>query len=458
MEFIELLTMLVTIIFAAKIIAKITGTVDILWYILLGLVGTQYVFNIDSSLLENWATLGVIFIMFYAGWREDLLVFMGSIWKHKWVALSGAVGPFIGGFIAFHLLNFSTTEAIVAGFVFTSTAIPYTIGVLRSLGLEKTRAAKAATSASVADNFISILLAIGILPAYALLISSNGGDVSFNEVWIDLAKQVGLIFAAFGIFGVLGLFILPDARMHMTMNVPNFFQRDGILSRITYMVYKLRQAPGFYEVSKIMGNLRIGIPMTLLLIFGLAWLAHYLGLHPAITAYMTGLILHVEMYHETAISDVTHEETPITHKNLGVFFYFVQEWIGPIFFIHLGSQLVADWSQAGYVIIYGLIAGIMVAFFQFWAAYWAGIKTSGLPDHEATLLGLGMLPYDIVAFVVLGIATSTGLISTDSIFIITIIVTILVINIMTSIMMYWYKPTYLRQSALAEAQEKTTTL
>lgn len=454
MEFIELLTMLVAIIFAAKVIAKITGTVDILWYILLGLVGTQYVFHIDSSLLENWATLGVIFIMFYAGWREDLLSFMSGIWKHKWVALTGAIGPFIGGFLAFNLLNFSTTESVVAGFVFTSTAIPYTIGVLRSLGLEKTRAAKAATSASVADNFLSILLAVGILPAYALLISSKGGDVSFTEIWIDLAKQIGLIFGAFGIFGILGLFVLPDARMHMRMNVPNFMQRDGIMSRITYMVYKLRQAPGFYEVSKVMANLRIGIPMTLLLIFSLAWLAHYMGLHPAITAYLTGLILHVEMYHETEVSDVTHEETPISHKNLGVFFYFVQEWIGPIFFIHLGSQLVADWSQAGYVIIYGLIAGIIVAFFQFWSAYFAGRKTSGLPEHESTLLGLGMLPYDIVAFVVIGIATSTGLISTDSVFIITIIVTILVINIITSVMMYWYKPQYLREAAIYELDQK----
>ena len=457
MEFIELLTMLVAIIFASKVIAKITGTVDILWYILLGLIGTQYVFHIDSGLLDNWATLGVIFIMFYAGWREDLLTFISDIWKHKWIALTGAVGPFIGGLIAYNLLNFSTTEAVVAGFVFTSTAIPYTIGVLRSLGLEKTRAAKAATSSSVADNFLSILLAVGMLPAYALLISSKGGDVSFAEIWIDLAKQVGLIFAAFGIFGILGLLVLPDARMHMRMNIPNILQRDGILAKITYFIVRIRQAPGFYGISKTMANLRIGIPMTLLLIFSLAWLAHHMGLHPAITAYLTGLILHVEMYHETEVNEITHEETPISHKNLGVFFYFVQEWIGPIFFIHLGSQLVADWSQAGDIIIYGIIAGVMVAFFQFWSAYFAGRKTSGLPEHEATLLGLGMLPYDIVAFVVLGIATETGLISAEGNFIITVIITILVINILTSVLMFWYKPQYEKLAKKhTEEIEKTT--
>lgn len=446
MEFIELLTQIVVIIFASKVVAKLTGTVDILWYILLGLIGTQYVFDIDPSYLENWSVLGVVFIMFYAGWREDLLTFVSDIWKNKWVALTGALGPFLGAYISYSLLNFSIQEAIVAGFIFTSTAIPYTIGVLRSLGLDTTPAAKAATASAVADNFISVLLAVGILPAYALLVASEGGDVSFSEIWIDLAKQVGLIVAAFGIFGALGLLILPDARMHMRMNIPNAFQRDGIMARITYFIYKVRQAPGFYEISKLLSSMRIGIPMTLLLIFGLAWLAHYLGLHPAITAYLVGLILHVEMYHETEVSDVTHEETPITHKNLGVFFYFVQEWIGPIFFIHLGSQLIADLSQIWLVILYAILTGITIAFFQFWSAYYAGKITSKLPEHESVLLGLGMLPYDIIAFVVLGIASSTGLIEADSFFTITIIITILVINVITSVMIYWYRPKYLKKA------------
>ena len=206
-----------------------------------------------------------------------------------------------------------------------------------------------------------------------------------------------------------------------------------------------------------MSSMRIGIPMTLLLIFGLSWVSHHLGLHPAITAYLVGLMLHVEMYHETEISDVTHEETPITHKNLGVFFYFVQEWIGPIFFIHLGSQLIADFTKIDLVILYAVLGGITVAFFQFWSAYLAGRKTSDLPAHESVLLGLGMLPYDIIAFVVLGIASTTGLIEADSFFTITIIVTILVINIATSIMIYWYKPKYLKkveEAKLLNSQKK----
>ena len=452
MQFIELLTMLMSIIFVSKVVARVTRTVDILWYILFGLVGTQYIFHIDPHLLENWAILGVIFIMFYTGWRDDLLGFITDAWKNKWVALSGALGPFLGAFIAYKLLNFSLQESIVAGFIFTSTAIPYTIGVLRSIGLDKTPAAKAATSSSVADNFLSVLLAVGILPAYALIIAGSG-DVSFGAIWLDLFKQIGLILSAFAIFGILGLIILPDGRMQVKMDVPNFLQRDGIRAKIIYFIYKIRKAPGFYQTGKILSNVRIGIPMTLLLIFGLALLADSLGLHPAITAYLVGLMLNADMYED--ITQKMEDEAPINHQNLGVFFYFVQEWIGPIFFIYLGSQLTADWSQAGTVMLYAVIAGVMIAFFQFWSAYFAGRKTSKLPEHEATLLGISMLPYDIIAFVVLGIATSTGLIQADSFFTITIIVTILVVNIITTIMMYWYKPQYLRQAAYTKEHQKT---
>ena len=442
MEFIHLLTMLVTIVFVSKIIAKLTRTVDILWYILIGLIGTQYIFHIDSSLLENWAMMGVIFIMFYTGWRENLFTFMADLWKNKWIAVSGAIGPFIGAFLAYTFLNFSLQESIVAGFIFTSTAIPYTIGVLRSAGLGKTKAAQAVTSSSVTDNLISVLLAVGLLPAYAILVQ-NTGDTSFTEIWIDLIRQIGLIIAAFGVFGILGILILPGSRMKLDIAIPHAFQR-GWRSRITYFVYKIRKLPGFYDLSKLLGSVRISVPLIFLMVFGLALIVHKLGLHPAITAYLTGLILHNEMFEGNETAD-RKEDMPITHQNLGVFFYFLQEWIGPIFFIHLGSQLIADWSQAWHIIIYGAIVGSIVAFFQFLSAYWAAKYSSKLPDHEAKLVGYAMIPYDIIAFVVLGIATSTGLVEPDSPFTISIVASIIVLNIIATAGIYKYKPTYLRK-------------
>jgi hypothetical protein len=202
--------------------------------------------------------------------------------------------------------------------------------------LGKTKAAQAVTSSSVTDNLISVLLAVGLLPAYAILVQ-NTGDTSFTEIWIDLIRQIGLIIAAFGVFGILGILILPGSRMKLDIAIPHAFQR-GWQSRITYFVYKIRKLPGFYDLSKLLGSVRISVPLIFLMVFGLALIVHKLGLHPAITAYLTGLILHNEMF-ERNENVVIDEEMPITHKNLGVFFYFLQEWIGPIFFIHFGITI-----------------------------------------------------------------------------------------------------------------------
>lgn len=449
MQFIELLTVLVAIIFGSKIIARATKTVDIIWYIVFGLIGTQYLFHIDSSLLENWSTLGVVFIMFYAGWKEELLGFLLHLWKNKWVTLLAAIGPFLGGLLAFWLLGFEKNEALVAGFIFTSSAVPYTVALLRNLGLEKTKAAETALSSAVGDNFLSILIAVGILPAIALTYNGDLAGQGLHDILASLSHEIGLIFLAFIIFAGLGLIILPDKRMKMTLEVPNALQKNFFLSHIVYFIYKIRQAPGFNDIFSFFKDVRIGIPMTLFFVFALSWLAHSMGLHPAIGAYLTGLILHTDMFkqHKDHYEEKLEEEVSINHKNLSIFFYFLQEWIGPIFFIYLGSQLVADWSNAWIVGLLAFIAALIVGSFQYWSAYLGGRFTSKLQKHDAKLLGFGMLPCDVVAFVVLGIASSVGLVQTDSPFVIVVVITILFINIATSILIRWYKPRYLKAEA-----------
>lgn len=441
MEYIELLTVLMVIVFTSKVIAKITKTVDILWYIILGLIGTQYIFNIDLGLLEKWSTLGVIFIMFYAGWRESLPHFLREVWKNKWVAVIAAIGPFLGALIAYTLLGFTAVESAIAGFIFTATAVPYTIAVFTNLGLEKTRAAKSALATAMADNFISIFLAVGVLPAFAIL--KSGKELTgIRDLMITVGGEVAIVGGAFLIFAILGLFILPDAHKHADMDTSKMLERTDIVGRVFKFFYRIRQAPGFYAISSMFFNVRIGVPMTLLLLFGLSWLAHSMGLHPAIGAYLTGLILHVDMYHKGKVDEIKNHQVTVDHSNLSVFFYFAQEWIGPMFFIFLGSQLITDWSKAWMIIVTAVIAGIIISVFQFATAYYGGRKTAKLPKHDSILLGFGMLPRDVLAFVVLGIAVDAGLINQSGNFVITIVLTVLAMNILSSISILWYKPRY----------------
>ncbi len=435
------------IVFTSKILAQITKTVDILWYIILGIIGTQYVFNINLNILENWSMLGVIFIMFYAGWRESLPKFLREVWRNKWVAIIAAIGPFIGALIAYLLLGFTEVESAVAGFVFTATAVPYTIAILTNLGLEKTRAAKSALATAMADNFISVFLAVGVLPAF-VIIRSGKGLTNIKDLMLAVGGEVGIVAAAFLVFAILGLFILPDAHKHIEMDTSDMLERKDIIGRIFRFFYRVRKAPGFYAISSMFFNVRIGVPMTLLLLFGLSWLAYSMGLHPAIGAYLTGLILHAEMYRKGKIDEIKNQQIIVDHGNLSVFFYFAQEWIGPMFFIYLGSQLITDWSKAWIIILEAIIAGIIISSFQFITAYYGGRKTAKLPKHDSILLGFGMLPRDVLAFVVLGIAVDAGIINQNGNFVITIVLTVLAMNILSSLGLLWYKPKYKKAEKL----------
>ncbi|HHH12572.1 MAG TPA: hypothetical protein ENJ77_01700, partial [Candidatus Moranbacteria bacterium] len=124
------------------------------------------------------------------------------------------------------------------------------------------------------------------------------------------------------------------------------------------------------------------------------------------------------------------------------FFFFVQEWIGPFFFIYLGSQLVVDWAAAWVITFSALLAAAIIALFQFVTAAAAGRRTAGLDRADAVLLGFGMWPRDVLAFVVLGIAATGGLVATDDRFVTVVVITVLLLNIAASLALRFYKPYY----------------
>lgn len=447
MAYIELLTVLVGIAFVAKVCARLTNTVDVLWYIVLGMVATRTVTHVDAAVLEQWSLLGVVFIMFYAGWRENLPRFVTAVWHNKWVSLIGAVGPFVGALLAFSVLGFSWNESVVAGFVFTATAVPYAVSLLTTLGLRSTRAAQSALAAAMADSFLTIFLSVGLLPTFALLQVGGGADQDVTLVALEALRHLGLVAGAFALFGLLGFVVLPDARVHLSENFGiarggtvchgALCGAEGALRRLSHM-------PGLRAVNEFFLNVRIAIPLTLLLLFGLSWVAHVMGLHPAIGAYLTGLILHAQMYHDGTRDADIGEFVPTTFQNLSVFFFFAQEWIGPFFFIHLGSQVTVASDTALTLAGSALAAALVIGAFQFVTAATAGRLTARLPVRDAVLLGIGMLPRDVLAFVVLGIAASVGLVSTHDAFVSTIIVTVLLMNLAATIGMRLWKPVYHR--------------
>ncbi|WP_457562996.1 cation:proton antiporter domain-containing protein [Caminibacter pacificus] len=78
----ELFILFLTI-FVAKILAKKTNTVDVLWYIVLGAVlGNLHILSEDHR-IEFLGEIGIILVMFALGFEENLSNFLKGV-KKAW--------------------------------------------------------------------------------------------------------------------------------------------------------------------------------------------------------------------------------------------------------------------------------------------------------------------------------------------------------------------------------------
>jgi Kef-type K+ transport system membrane component KefB len=193
--------------------------------------------------------------------------------------------------------------------------------------------------------------------------------------------------------------------------------------------------------------------MILLLALGVGLLAHALGFHPAVGAYMAGLIVRKEYFsfeareHESSV----YENTKRLIDNVAF------SWIGPVFFIVLGTQLVFDWDTFISVIphTFALTVGILVS--QIASAGLAARYTSGMSSAGSLLIGLGMLGRAELAFVVMDIAYVQHRILPDEAFY-TLMFTAFWLNLAVPLTIKAWKSVYLNHPERDSRDEQTHAL
>lgn len=117
-------------------------------------------------------------------------------------------------------------------------------------------------------------------------------------------------------------------------------------------------------------------------------------------------------------------------------------WIGPVFFVTLGSKLVFDWDIFVAVIpqTATLTLGLMIA--QISSASIAARYTGGMRWPGGLLVGFGMLGRAELAFVVMDIAyVQHGIINTEAFY--TLMFTAFWLNVSVPIAISLWKPIYL---------------
>jgi len=309
--------------------------------------------------IESFAEIGIIIIMFALGFEESTSNFFKSI-KRAWgIAVFGALGPFITAFSIAWFFWESFNISIMCGLAMAATTVSLSMVSLKSEGLHKTSLASGIMTSAVVDNIASLIL-------IAIMVPLATGNVMVTPAGIGIIVVKVLIFFA-------------------------------IITALAKWIFPLRRV-GFKNILQFQKGEHATLAVLLVALLS-ALLGHAFGIHAAVGAYMAGLIIKEEFFH---FHD--HPKTNYYQNTKKIVDNVAFSWIGPVFFVVLGTKIVFDWEIFTAVIPHTLafFTGLFAA--QVISAGLAARYIGNFTKEESLMIGFGMLGRAELAFVVMGIA------------------------------------------------------
>ena len=400
-------------VYLAVIAANFTRITPVLYYLAIGaiLVNLGIFPQTSGEFIRGLAEIGILFIMFAIGFEESTANFVTSI-KRSWgIALFGALAPFAAAFTVADYFWGDRGISLMCGLTMTATAVSLTMVSLRNAGLERSTVATRIITSAVLDDITSLALVAMLVP-----IATGATAVEIGSLALVVGKAVFFFVA----LAIIAHWVLP--------NIEN-----GWIRRLPII--------GRYGIARLLG-LEGGQHATLtVLLFALliGLLAHLFGFHPAVGAYMAGLLLKKEFFQPIGSR---HSYLETKHVVDIVAFSVV----GPVFFVDLGSKLVFEWDVIISIIPHMLAMTIAIFVSQIISATLASRYTGGMTWAGSLMIGFGMLGRAELAFVVMDIAYTQNSILTKEAFY-TLMATAFWLNIAVPLTIAWWKPYYIADRA-----------
>ena len=401
-------------VIVAAFLANKTRLTPVLWFLFCGaiLVNVGVLPKEMPIFIEDFSALGIIIIMFALGFEENTSNFINGI-KRSWgIALFGAIAPFTIAYYATLAFWGDENMAMLCGLAMTATAVSLTMVSLKSEGLNKTAAATGIMTSAVLDDIGSLALVAILVP-----IATGEAVVSVPGILLILGKAI----AFFIVVIIIGRWIFPSDR--------------GLLNKIPFSRWcSLR------TVLSIGGKGEYIVLVLLMIAVAVGLLAHQFGFHPAIGAYMAGLIIHrdyFDFHRETKKDYYKRSRTIIDNVAF--------TWIGPVFFVTLGAKLIFDLNIFLSVLTEALLlfAGLFIG--QILSAALAARYTGNFDWPSSWMIGFGMLGRAELAFVVMDIAfVQYKIMSIEAFY--TLMLTAFMLNVSVPLTIRWWKIKYAKSS------------
>jgi Kef-type K+ transport system membrane component KefB len=414
-------------VFIASLVAAKTRLTSVLYFLFFGsiMVNLGILPTESAPFIRDLAELGIILIMFTLGFEENTRNFLRSV-KRSWgIAFFGAVAPFFTAYFVADYFWGDENVSIMCGLTMMATAVSLTMVSLKSLGLQTSRAATGIMTSAVLDDIASLALV-------AVLVPIATGQAALSLASIVLVMIKAAVF--FGGVAIVSAYLLPHDLEGWVAKIP-LIGRYGARDLL---------ATGDGEHSTL-------TVILMALVVGL--LAHEFGFHPAVGAYMAGLILREEYFlldPKKARWSYNHTKTIIDSAAFS--------WIGPVFFVELGTKIVFDWDIFVSIIPETVALLVGLFFVQIISAGLAARYTGRFTFHESVMIGFGMLGRAELAFVVMDIAyVENEILTTEAFYV--LMFTAFWLNVAVPVTITWWKPYYDRaenaRKAAAQAGART---
>ena len=335
----------------------------------------------ETSFVETTAEIGVIVLMFGAGMETDIKELKKSGKASFIIAVMGVVVPLLGGYVVAAYFNqpgkiVSDAEAsiflqnIFMGIILTATSVSITVETLKELGKLKTRSGNAILGAAIIDDILGIV---------GLTIITSFTDSSVSIVMV-LLKVVGFfIFAA--IAGVI--------------------------------FYKLYSRWSESEERELHRHTIIALVFCLLMSFVAE---EVFGVADITGAFVAGLVL---------------SNTKRSHYVAAKFDVVSYLYLSPIFFASIGLKVVLP-KMSVTIIAFAVIL-VIVAVFTKIIGCGLGAKICGYQNYQSARIGVGMISRGEVALIVASKGAALGLLGTN--FIGPIVVVVVITTVITPVLL-----------------------
>ncbi len=338
------------ILLAAKIgdeIFKRLRQPTLIGEILAGLIVGPAVLGLvePSAVIDVFAELGVVFILFWVGLETKIHDLLGVGRSAALVGVLGVVVPFAGGYAIAAGRGEDTAAALFFAAALVATSVGITSAVLIGIGVLGSRAGRTILGAAVVDDILAMLV-VAVASAVAV-----GGGASVRELAI-----VGVMALAF-----VGFFALGGT--HVMRRYP------GVL-----------KAPRFSESPLL---------PAVILCLGLAALSAEIGLAAIIGAFLAGMMV-----------AETKEQHPVEEEVAPLYAFFA-----PFFFASIGLQLdLGRYASSRLIGVILLVTAVAILT----KAVGAYVGARGLTRSEALFVAAGMVPRGEVGIIIAGIGIDSG--------------------------------------------------